>query len=165
MIKFDYENLLKTFTPSTTSQFETTDHYLLLNLKCLSHIILPLKQQHWRIFKWFVKSRKNHLSTVVALLYRSSVGNTFTITGHINCALSLMGHKINQFNPKILPLTMRVISLDWLSSIGLSWSFRFDAMLYSTLVNKNSDAGHMKCSCGPYLACRLQVPCSWYRLS
>jgi len=43
---------------------------------------------------------------------------------------------------------------------------RFDAMLYSTLANENSEAGHIKCSRGPHLACRPLVThlCSkWIR--
>jgi len=36
--------------------------------------------------------------------HRWGVGNVFTITGRINCELSLVGHKINYFCPKILPL-------------------------------------------------------------
>jgi len=36
------------------------------------------------------------------------VGNACTITVRMNCALLLVGRKINQFYPKILPfLTMR----------------------------------------------------------
>jgi len=33
------------------------------------------------------------------------VGNLFTITGRMNCALSLAGGNINQFYPKILTFT------------------------------------------------------------
>jgi len=33
------------------------------------------------------------------------VGNLFTITDRMNCALSLAGRKINLFYPKILPLS------------------------------------------------------------
>jgi len=35
---------------------------------------------------------------------------------------------------------------------------RFDVILYSKLGNENTDAGHIKCSCGPHLARGLQVP-------
>jgi len=35
---------------------------------------------------------------------------------------------------------------------------RFEAMLYPNLGNENSDAGHIKCSRGPHLACGSQVP-------
>jgi len=35
---------------------------------------------------------------------------------------------------------------------------RFEVMLYSNLGNEKSDAGHIKCSRGLYLACGLQVP-------
>jgi len=35
---------------------------------------------------------------------------------------------------------------------------RFDLMLYSKLGNENSYAGHIKCSRGPHLARRPQVP-------
>jgi len=31
----------------------------------------------------------------------------------------------------------------------LIMEIRFDAMLYSNKNNENSDAGHIKCSCGP----------------
>jgi len=43
---------------------------------------------------------------------------------------------------------------------------RFEAILYSNLGNKKSDADHIKCSRGPHLARWLQVPhpCPrWYR--
>jgi len=38
---------------------------------------------------------------------------------------------------------------------------RLDAMLYSNLVNENSDADHMKCLLGPHLAGGPQIshPC------
>jgi len=39
------------------------------------------------------------------LFPRSGVGNLFTITGRIKCALSLAGRKINWFYPHILPLS------------------------------------------------------------
>jgi len=48
--------------------------------------------------------------------------------------------------------------LDLLSKYLLIMEFGFDAMLYSKLGNKNSDAGHIKCSRRPDLAQGLQVP-------
>jgi len=36
---------------------------------------------------------------------KSGEGNLFTITDRVNYALSLAGPKINQFYPKILPLS------------------------------------------------------------
>jgi len=39
------------------------------------------------------------------MLFMPAVGYLFTITGRMNCALSLAGRKINQFYPKILPLS------------------------------------------------------------
>jgi len=42
-----------------------------------------------------------------------------------------------------------VTSLALLSKYLLIMELRFDAMLYSNLGNENSDAGHIKCSCGP----------------
>jgi len=38
---------------------------------------------------------------------------------------------------------------------------RFDAMLCFNLGNENSDAAHIKCSCGPHLARGPQVPHPW----
>jgi len=35
---------------------------------------------------------------------------------------------------------------------------RFNMMLYSNLGNKNSDVGHIKCSCKSHLARMPQVP-------
>jgi len=51
-----------------------------------------------------------------------------------------------------------VISLDSLSRYLLIMELRFNAMLYFDLGNDNSDAGHIKCSRGPHLARRPQVP-------
>jgi len=45
-----------------------------------------------------------------------------------------------------------------LSKYLLIMELRSDAMLYSTWVTKNLDAGHIKCSCGLYSVCGLQVP-------
>jgi len=42
-----------------------------------------------------------------------------------------------------------VTSLDLLSKYLLIMELRFDAILYSKLGNKNSDAGHIKCSHRP----------------
>jgi len=36
-------------------------------------------------------------------------------------------------------------------------------MLCSNLGNKNFDAGHIKCLCGPHLARRVQFPCPYCR--
>jgi len=49
-------------------------------------------------------------------------------------------------------------SLDFLSKYLLIMELRFDAMLYSNPSNENSDAGHIKCSHGPYLARGRQIP-------
>jgi len=35
--------------------------------------------------------------------------------------------------------------------------FRFEGMLHSFLGNENSDAGHIKCSCG-HMGCRFPTP-------
>jgi len=90
---------------------------------------------------------------------KAGVGNlhVFNITGRINCAFSLMGRKINELYHKILPLSnwRRVTSLDLLSNYLLIMELRFDAMSYSNLGNKNSNAGHIKCLHRP------QVPNSW----
>jgi len=42
-----------------------------------------------------------------------------------------------------------VTHLDLLCKYLLIVELRFDAMLYSSLGKENSDAGHIKCSCGP----------------
>jgi len=54
-----------------------------------------------------------------------------------------------------------VTSLDLLSKYLLIMILRFEAMLYSNLGKKNSDAGHIKCSSGPHLARGPQVPHPW----
>jgi len=51
-----------------------------------------------------------------------------------------------------------VAFLDLLSKYLFIMELRFDAMLYSNLGNKTSDAGHIKCSPGSNLALRPQVP-------
>ena len=45
-----------------------------------------------------------------------------------------------------------------LSKYLLIMKLRFDAILSCELGNENSDASHIKSSCGPHLACRPQVP-------
>ena len=56
-------------------------------------------------------------------------------------------------------LTMRKSELSWLTIwYLLIMEFRFDAILYSNLGNKNYAAGHIKCSRWPHLARGLQVP-------
>ena len=49
-------------------------------------------------------------------------------------------------------------SLDLLSKYLLIMELPFDVTLYSNLCNENSNAGHVKCSHRPHLACGLQVP-------
>jgi len=50
-----------------------------------------------------------------------------------------------------------------LSKYQLVTELYFDAILYSKFNTENSDVGHIKCSCGPHLACRLQVPQSCFK--
>jgi len=52
-------------------------------------------------------------------------------------------------------------SLGLLSTCLFVIQFRFDAMLFSNLGGKNSDAGHIKCSRTPHLARGLQVLPFW----
>jgi len=54
-----------------------------------------------------------------------------------------------------------VISLDSLSKYLLIVEHRFGMMLCSNLANENSDATHVKCSCGTHLARGSQVTQPW----
>jgi len=59
-------------------------------------------------------------------MLNASVGNLFIITGRMNCALTLAGRKINEFYPKILPLSNNeeeCLLLTQCLSTCLSWSF------------------------------------------
>ena len=49
-------------------------------------------------------------------------------------------------------------SVDSLSKYLLIVELHFEAMLYSNVGKENSDAGHIKCSRGPHLGRRPQVP-------
>jgi len=51
-----------------------------------------------------------------------------------------------------------VTFIELLSKYLLIMRLRFDVMLYSNFGNENSGAGHVKCSRGPHLARRPQVP-------
>jgi len=98
--------------------------------------------------------------------FRAGMGNLFTITGRVNCALSLAGRKINWFYPKILPLSN--YGEEWLlltchQSTCLSWSFLLTRW-YHNLGNENYIAGHIKGSRRPHLARDLQVPHPWFRV-
>jgi len=88
------------------------------------------------------------------------VGSLFTITGRMNSALSWWTAKSATFILKFyLYLTMRKSDLSSvLSKYLLIMELHSDVMLYSYMGNKNSDTGHIKCSCRSHLACRLQVP-------
>jgi len=50
-----------------------------------------------------------------------------------------------------------------LSKYLLTMELRFDAILYSKLGNENSYAGNIKCSHGPHLPRRPQVPHTCFR--
>jgi len=90
---------------------------------------------------------------------RTGLGNVFTVTGRMKCALSLASRKPIEFILKFyLCLWGRVTSLDLRSKYLLIMELHLDAMLYSNLCHQNSDAGHIKCSCGPHLAHGPQVP-------
>jgi len=58
----------------------------------------------------------------------AAVGNLFSITGHMNCALLLVGCKTKQFYPKILPSfnyeeERLLLTYYWITYTHLSWCF------------------------------------------
>jgi len=93
------------------------------------------------------------------------VRNLFSLTGRLNCALSLVGRKINYFKIKFyLYLTVWKCDFyltvwkcdDLLSEYPLIMELRFDAMLYTNSGSENSDVVHIKCSRGP----QVPHPCN-----
>jgi len=55
--------------------------------------------------KYYLKIRCKYISKLLNAIGETRAGNLFTITGRVNCALSLVGRKSNYFCPKILPLS------------------------------------------------------------
>ena len=78
-------------------------------------------------------------SSLWFLLRRTWLGNLFTITGRMNCALSLEGRRINWFYLKILPFSdfeeQWLLFMYYLSAC-LSWSFVLTRSYTQTLVTK-----------------------------
>jgi len=79
------------------------------------------------------------------------VGVPICYHGPHELRIRLEGRKINQFYPEILPLSDydEESSLCLLSKYLLKTELRFDAMLYSSLGDENSDAGHINFSRRP----------------
>ena len=78
------------------------------------------------------------------------MGDLFTVTGHVNCGISLAGRNFYMYLPKgskekKLSRSVR----DLLSICLLVMELRFDTMLCSNLDDGNSDAGDIKCLHGP----------------
>jgi len=78
------------------------------------------------------------------------VGDLFTVTGHMNCGISLAGRNFYIYLPKgSKEKKLSRSERDLLSTCLLVMEFRCGTLLCSNLGDGNSDAGNIKCLHGP----------------
>ena len=140
--------LLTTLAPTPHHWFEG---FLLASRPVSQKSDFSLQSSHF--YKYVFEEDRCLLFNFLFLCYTSRMGNLFTITGRMNCGISLAGHcpssKRKWGEKATVHQWARETSLGLLSTCLLFLEFRFEAMLCFNLGSKHSDVGNIRCSRGP----------------